>query len=64
MLFASTEAGPTFAIAKSATGVTVVVTGSVTLFVGIGSPVGEPPVATFVIEPEAGAVTVRVTLLV
>ena len=50
-------AGPTFAIAKSATGVTVVVTGSVTLFVGIGSPVGEPPVATFVIEPEAGAVT-------
>ena len=50
-------------ICKSASGVTVVVTGGVMLFVGIGSPVGEPPVAMFVMEPEAGAVTVKVTLL-
>ena len=39
------------------------VTGGVMLFVGTGSPVGEPPVARFVMEPEAGAVTVKVTLL-
>ena len=51
-------------ICKSASGVTDVVTGGVTLFVGIGSPVGEPPVARFVMEPETGAVTVSVTLLV
>ena len=63
MLFASTVAGPTFVIAKSATGVTVVVTGGVTLFVGVGSGVGEPPLAMFVIEPAVGAVTVNVTLL-
>ena len=63
MLFAFTFAGATLKMAKSANGVTVVVTGGVTLFVGIGSPVGEPPVAMFVMEPEAGAITVSVTLL-
>ena len=64
MLLARTNAGPTLPICKSASGVTVVVTGGVTLFVGTGSGVGEPPVARFVMEPEAGAVTVSVTLLV
>ena len=63
MLFANTVAGPTFVIAKSATGVTVVVTGGVTLFVGVGSGVGEPPLAKFVSEPDVGAVTVNVTLV-
>jgi hypothetical protein len=38
-------------------------TGGVTLFVGLGSPVGELAVAVLVNEPEAGAVTVTVTLL-
>ena len=63
MLFANTVAGPTFAIAKSATGVTVVVTGGVTLFVGVGSGVGEPTLAKFVSVPLAGAVTVTVRLV-
>ena len=49
--------------ARSATGVTVVVTGGVTLFVGVGSGVGEPTLAKFVSEPLAGGVTVTVTLL-
>ena len=43
--------------------VTVVMTGGVTLFVGFGSPVGVLTIATLVNEPEAGAVTVTVTLL-
>jgi hypothetical protein len=43
--------------------VTVVITGGVTLFVLLGSPVGELTVATLVNEPLAGAVTVTVTLL-
>ena len=60
MLFASTEAGPIFPTAKFATGVTVVVTGGVTLFVGTGSGVGEPTLAKFVSEPVAGEVTVTV----
>ena len=47
----------------SATGVTVVMTGGVRLFVGLGSSVGELTVATLVNEPLAGAVTVTVTLL-
>jgi hypothetical protein len=38
-------------------------TGGVTLFVLFGSPVGELAVAVLVNEPEAGAVTVTVTLL-
>ena len=63
MLLAFTLAGPDLKIAKSATGVTVVVTGGVTLFVGTGSPVGEPTLARFVMEPLAGAITVSVTLL-
>jgi hypothetical protein len=47
----------------SATGDTVVVTGGLVLFVGFGSPVGEPTVAVFVIVPLTGAVTVNVRLL-
>jgi hypothetical protein len=38
-------------------------TGGVTLFVGLGSPVGVLTDATLVSEPLAGAVTVTVTLL-
>ena len=45
---------------KSASGITVVVTGGVTLFVGTGSPVGEPTLAMFVNVPLAGEVTVTV----
>lgn len=48
----------------SATGVTVVVTGGLMLFVGFGSLVGELTVAVFVIVPLAGAVTVKVKLVV
>jgi hypothetical protein len=47
----------------SATGATAVITGGVTLFVGFGSPVGDPALATFVNVPLAGALTVNVTLL-
>ena len=60
MLFASTEAGPIFPTAKFASGVTVVVTGGVMLFVGVGSGVGDVTLAKFVNEPVAGAVTVTV----
>ena len=56
----STEAGAVFTKLTSATGVTLVVTGGVTLFVGVGSSVGPPTLATFVIEPLAGEVTVTV----
>ena len=63
MLAAKTLAGPIFPMPKFATGVTVVITGGVTLFVGVGSPVGEFTFAVFVSEPLAGAVTVTVTLL-
>jgi hypothetical protein len=41
----------------------VVTTGAVTLFVELGSPVGELTAATLVSVPLAGAVTVTVTLL-
>src|SRR6185312_2649336 len=45
----------------SAVGVTPVVTGGVTLFVGFGSPVGDTTPATFVsVVPATGAVTVKV----
>ena len=64
MLLAFTLAGPDLKIARSATGVTVVVTGGVTLFVGVGSGVGEPTLAKFVNVPLAGGVTVTVTLLI
>ena len=47
-------------ICKSASGITVVVTGGVTLFVGTGSPVGVPTLAMFVNVPLAGEVTVTV----
>ena len=47
----------------SATGVTVVMTGAVTLFVEFGSTASELALAVFVNEPLAGAVTVTVTLL-
>src|SRR5664280_1155068 len=64
LLAASTLAGPTLPIPTSATGVTVVMTGAVTLFVLFGSPVGELTLAVLVSEPLAGAVTVTVTLLI
>ena len=58
---AFTVAGPAFVTLTSACGVTVVVTGGVILFVGLGSLVGVPTVATFVrLVPLAGAVTVSV----
>src|SRR5579859_6605772 len=60
---ASTLADPDLPIAKSATGITVVTTEDVTLFVRFGSPVGVPTVAKLVSVPLAGAVTVSVTLL-
>ena len=42
----------------------MVVTGGVTLFVGTGSPVGEPTLAKFVIEPLAGEVTVTLRFVI
>ena len=60
---ASTEAAAVLPICKSNCGVTVVMTGGVVLFVGVGSSVGVPTLAEFVSEPLAGAVTVTVTLL-
>jgi hypothetical protein len=48
----------------SATGVTVVMTGTVTLFVELGSPVGELTLAKLVNVPLTGAVTVTVILLI
>ena len=47
-----------------ATGVTVVVTGGLVLFVGFGSPVGEFTMAVLVNGPLAGAVTFKVKLVV
>ena len=63
MLVADTKAGPVLAIIKSATGMTVVITGGLVLFVGFGSPVGVATLAKLVSVPLAGAVTVNVTLL-
>jgi hypothetical protein len=63
LLDANTLAGPVLPIPTSATGVTVVMTGVVTLFVLLGSPVGELTVATLVREPLAGAITATVRLL-
>ena len=34
------------------------------MFVGFGSPMGDPAVATFVIVPLGGGITVKVTLLI
>ena len=63
MLVAGTPAAAVLPRPTSATGVTVVMTGAVTLLVLFGSPVGELTLATFVNDPLAGAVTVTVTLL-
>ncbi len=63
MLVARTLDGPVLPKPISATGVTVVLTGGVTLFVRIGSPVGEDTLAVLFSVPLAGAVTVTVTLL-
>ena len=49
---------------KSASGVTMVTTGGVTLFVETGSGVGDATFAMFVNEPPTGAVTVSVRLLI
>jgi hypothetical protein len=63
LLLARTVAEPVLPRPTSATGVTVVMTGAVTLFVLFGSPVGELTLAVLVREPLAGAVTVTLTLL-
>ena len=60
---ASTVAAADLPKPMSATGVTVVMTGVVTLFVEFGSTVGELILAVLVNEPLAGAVTVTLTLL-
>src|SRR6202142_1687884 len=64
LLEARTLAGPVLLMATSATGVTVVITGRLVLLVRLGSPVGVLTLAMLVRLPEAGAVTVTVTLLV
>jgi hypothetical protein len=63
LLVARTVAEPVLPRPTSATAVTVVMTGGVTLLVLLGSPVGELTLAVFVSVPLAGAVTVTVTLL-
>jgi hypothetical protein len=63
LLLAGTLTAPVLPIPTSATGVTVVMTGAVTLFVELGSPIGELTLAVLVNEPLAGAVTVTVRLL-
>jgi hypothetical protein len=63
LLDAGTLAATVLPRPTSATGVTVVMTGTVTLFVLFGSTVGELTVAVFVSVPLAGALTVTVTLL-
>jgi len=50
--------------ARSATGVTVVTTGGVTLLVKFGSGVGDVTLAVLVKVPEAGAVTISVKFVV
>src|SRR5258708_39623780 len=49
---------------ESATGLTLVITGGVTLLVEFGSLVGELTLAVLVSEPLAGAVTITVRLLI
>ena len=63
MLTANTVAGADLPMPTSARAVIVVMTGGVTLLVGVGSPVGELTFATLVSVPLAGAVTVTVKLL-
>ena len=50
--------------ATGATFKTVVVMGGVTLFVGVGSNVGVPALAVFVMLPRTGAMTLMVKLVV
>ena len=64
MLVANTVTAAVLVITKSNTGVTLVITGGVTLFVGVGSLVGVLTLATFVSEPLAGAVTINVRFVV
>jgi hypothetical protein len=61
---ASTKAAADLPICTSACGITVVITGGVTLFVKFGSPIGEPALATFVMVPLGGGITAKVTLLI
>jgi hypothetical protein len=63
LLVAGTVAAAVLPKPTSATGATVVMTGTVTLFVEFGSTVGELTLAVLVNEPLAGAVTVTVILL-
>jgi hypothetical protein len=63
LLVAGTVAEPVLPRPTSATGATVVMTGTVTLFVEFGSTVGELTLAVFVSVPLAGAATVTVRLL-
>ena len=63
MLVARTLAGADLPRPTSATGITVVLTGGVTLFVESGSLVGEATLAVLFSVPLVGAVTVTVTLL-
>ena len=63
MLLARTLAAAVLPSPMSATGVTVVTTGGVILFVLFGSPVGEVTLAMLVSEPLAGAVTVTLKLV-
>ena len=64
MVFASTVADAVLPKPKSNTGVTLVVTGGVTLLVGCGSFGNGPTLATFVSEPLVGAVTINVRFVV
>jgi len=63
LLVARTLAGADLPRPTSATGITVVLTGGVTLFVRFGSLVGEDTPAVLFSVPLVGAVTVTVTLL-
>ncbi len=63
MLVARMLAGADLPRPTSATGITVVLTGGVTLFVESGSLVGEATLAVLFSVPLVGAVTVTVTLL-
>jgi len=58
------EAAALLPTAKSASGVTVVITGGLTLFPGTGSLVGDVTLALLVKEPLAGAVTFNVKFVV
>src|SRR4051812_18104061 len=63
LLVACTEPGATLPMPTSATGVTLVITGGVTLLVEFESIAGELTLAMLVSDPLAGAVTTTVRLL-